>query len=222
MFDLLNQQLHFLGIYMTVIDLIGSILGIIYIILEYKASRWLWPFCIAMGVCVAYSCFVNQFYANGAINVYYVLMGIYGIYQWRKLSRGKQARVEQSVAQTDTAEAPMQSLPRNLAPWVIAAMLLLSAGLYFLLHGVGENNVVLGIDLTILDAITSAISIVAMWMLAHKYYQQWICWIVVDPITVALFLLGGSYPLAIMYAVYVVISIMGYLKWKKDFEKEQK
>lgn len=217
MFELLNHQVILWGIPMSIVDIIGSIMGIIYIILEYKASKWLWPACVIMGICIAYSCFTNKLYANGAINVYYVLMAFYGIYTWQRMRRLQKQGHPEAVVD----EAPMQSMPRQYLPWVLISVVLLTAVLFFILRALGEFTVVRGVNLALLDALTSSISIMAMWMLAKKYYQQWIGWIIVDPIAVVLFFLSGNYPLAVMYAFYVSISVMGYCRWKREYHQTQ-
>jgi nicotinamide mononucleotide transporter len=66
------------------------------------------------------------------------------------------------------------------------------------------------------DGISTALSIVGMWMLAKKYYQQWILWIIVEPIVIATSLQAEMYATALLYVVYTVIAIMGYIKWKKE------
>lgn len=215
MFELLNQQVVLWGVPMSVVDIVGSLLGVLYIILEYRASRWLWPVCVVMGICVAYSCFVNKLYANGAINVYYVVMAFYGIYAWQRMRRLQR----QGHPEAEEDEAPMQSIPRQQVKWVLSAIAALTVALYFILKAMGEYSVVRGVNLTVLDALTSSISIVTMWLLAKKYYQQWIGWMVVNPITVILFLLSCNYPLTIMYAVYVVVAIMGYLRWRRQYQQ---
>ena len=55
-----------------------------------------------------------------------------------------------------------------------------------------------------------------MWMLAKKYYQQWIVWIIVEPIIIATALQAEMYATALLYVVYTVIAVMGYFKWKRE------
>ena len=66
------------------------------------------------------------------------------------------------------------------------------------------------------DAFTTALSVVGMWMLAKKYYQQWILWIIVEPLIIITSLQAQMYATAILYVVYTVIAIMGYIKWKRE------
>ena len=71
------------------------------------------------------------------------------------------------------------------------------------------------------DSFTTALSIVGMWMLARKYIEQWWVWCVVDVASSALYIYKGLYLTAILYAVYAIIAIFGYLKWKELMNDEQ-
>ena len=65
------------------------------------------------------------------------------------------------------------------------------------------------------DALIAALSIVAMWMLAHKYAEQWIVWFAANVISTGLYFWQGLYPTGILYLIFAVVSVFGYLKWKE-------
>ena len=71
------------------------------------------------------------------------------------------------------------------------------------------------------DAFTTALSIVGLWMLARKYVEQWLVWMVVDAVCVWLYVYKGLYLYAVLYAVYTVIAILGYRKWIRIMNKRQ-
>ena len=73
-------------------------------------------------------------------------------------------------------------------------------------------------DVVWFNGLTSALSIVGMWMLARKWIEQWIVWIVVDILSAGLYCYKGLYLTAILYGVYAVIAIFGYRKWQKLME----
>ena len=64
------------------------------------------------------------------------------------------------------------------------------------------------------DAFTTALSVVALWMLARKYVEQWLVWIAADAACAALYAYKGLWPTAVLYLLYTVIAIAGYRKWK--------
>ena len=65
------------------------------------------------------------------------------------------------------------------------------------------------------DSFTTALSVIGMWMLARKYLQQWWVWVVVDVISAMLYVYKELYFTSILYALYAIIAIFGFLKWKK-------
>ena len=66
-----------------------------------------------------------------------------------------------------------------------------------------------------LDSFTTALSIVAMWMLARKYVEQWLIWIVVDTVSAGLYIYKGLYFTAGLYAFYAIIAYFGYKEWRR-------
>lgn len=219
MMEWLNYTVTFWGAPLSVVELVAAVVGVAYVILQYKVNWWMWLCSLVVSLCFVYSCVVNRLYANGGINAYYIVMAVYGMYTWIRLRRQQDAKEHPAANQTvaDDGDATLQCLTPRQWGWSLAVMAVLTGVLYLLLHLLGEGNTSSGIDLTILDSFTAAISIVATWMLAHKYYQHWICWIVVDPITAILYILAGCYPLAVLYIIYTIVSIAGYRRWKRDY-----
>ena len=70
-----------------------------------------------------------------------------------------------------------------------------------------------------LDSFTTALSIVGMWMLARKYVEQWWAWIVVDIVSAGLYVYKDLNFTAGLYALYTIIAIFGYFKWKRMMER---
>ena len=67
-----------------------------------------------------------------------------------------------------------------------------------------------------LDSMTTAMSMVAMWMLSRKYMEQWLVWLVVDMITVGLYIYKGIPLTAGLYTLYCALAVAGYLRWKRQ------
>ncbi len=66
------------------------------------------------------------------------------------------------------------------------------------------------------DALNTSLSIVAMWMLARKWVEQWLVWLVVDAVSTALYIYKGIPFYAVLYALYTVIAWFGYLRWLRE------
>jgi len=66
------------------------------------------------------------------------------------------------------------------------------------------------------DAVTTAMSIVATWMLARKKIEHWLVWVFVDAISIGLFIFKELYPTTLLFFVYTILAVYGYLEWRKE------
>ncbi|MCR4825461.1 MAG: nicotinamide riboside transporter PnuC [Bacteroidales bacterium] len=186
-----------------VIEIIGAVIGLIYLYLEYKANVWLWPVGVVMSIFYVVIFFHSKFYADAAIYLYYIGANTYGLYQWTR-SR-KKTIVEKGI----TTELPITHLPaKRILPLAFVTFVLWMI-LYGILRAVTDSPIPLG------DAFTTAVSIVATWMLAQKYLEQWLLWIVVNIVSTILYFWKGLYPTGVLFIVYVIVAVLGYLRWKK-------
>ena len=183
---------------MSIIDIVGAVIGLFYIISEYRADRWFWPLCLLMSAFYIVIDFGSGIYANGCISAYNFIMAIYGILVWRGIIQSK-----------NKEERPFGSCPVRYWPWIAMAVVALSLALWWLLRTLGESQY------PWLDGISSALTIVGMWMLAQKWWQQWFCWMIVEPLMVALFWASGNYASAVLYVVFEVFCVLGIISWRK-------
>ncbi len=184
---------------MSLLDIIGSIIGLLYIISEYRAGRWFWPLSLLMSAFYIVINFLQGYYANFSICIYNFLMSIYGLLVWRGLLHSK-----------DRQERPITSAPARLWPWLIALVVSLALLFHWLLGVLNESS------MPWLDGISAALSIVGMWMCSQKYWQQWFFWMIVEPLMVILYLKSGLYASAILYVVFEVFCILGVLRWRRE------
>lgn len=177
-------------------EVIGVVIGLIYLYLEYKANKWLWPVGVLMPVVYAFIFYHSKFYADMGIYIYYFFVSIYGWIKWTKGESGE-------------AEIPISNTPSRYTLPLSAIGIAIFALIAFILVRYTDSPVPYG------DSFTSMLSIIAMWMLAHKYVEQWWVWFAVNTISTGLYLWKGLYPTAALFTVYSVISIFGYFKWRK-------
>lgn len=187
-----------------IFEIAGTVIGLIYLYYEYKAHRLLWIMGIIMPA-VSIGVYYNAgLYADMGINIYYILAGIYGYIVWSYKNKRRR-----------TVELPISHTPlkRYLPLTLITAGLWIA--IYYILILYTDSNIPLW------DALTTALSIIAMWMLARKYIEQWWVWIVVDIISVGLYYYKGIYFYAGLYLLYVFVAIMGYTNWLKLMKNER-
>lgn len=219
------------------LDIVTTILGLIYLVLEYRASIALWVVGIVMPAMDIYLYWSHGLYGDAGMAVYYTLAAIYGYAVWkfgakwkRMLKRkasgaaGSDKALEADgsdkavdVAGSDRAvdaaggsseELPITFFPRRLILRTLGFFLLAWAATYYVLVAYTNSTVPL------LDAFTNALSFVGLWALARKYVEQWLFWIAVDVVCCYLYVVKGIPFKAGLYGLYVVIAVLGYIKWK--------
>ncbi len=182
------------------LDMLTTALGLAYILLEYHASIWLWAVGFAMqslGIILYYQ---KGLYADCGMEFYYLAMTIYGFFHWIRTPEGDGKRQK---------ERPVTHFPRALAATWLLITVSAWGGLYWFLITFTDSRV------PVADSFTTALSFVGIWALARKYLEQWLIWIVVDVVTCFLYFYKDIPFKASLYALYVVIAIFGYIKWKK-------
>ena len=178
------------------LDIVTTVLGLAYILLEYKASIWMWLvgfFMQALGIVLYYQ---KGLYADCGMEFYYLSMTIYGYWRW--------------VRGTATKEPlPIRHFPSRLVlPWTLLILGVWGIMFWFL-------NTFTDSTVPMIDSFTTALSIVGIWALVHKYLEQWFIWIVVDVFTCGLYFYKDIPFKASLYALYVVIAVFGFFKWRK-------
>lgn len=195
------------------IELIGTLIGFIYLYFEYKASIYLWIASLAMTLIYVYIYADAGLYGLMGINIYYILLAIYGWVIW-----GFSKKKKQDKQQTKTSDTPQKSgirhTPLKWIPLFIGLALVFGILLYFILVHFTDSTV------PVLDSITTSLSIIAMMLLAHKYVEQWLLWLVVNIISVYLYCVSGLYSTAVLYSVYALAAIAGYYKWLRLMKQD--
>jgi nicotinamide mononucleotide transporter len=69
------------------------------------------------------------------------------------------------------------------------------------------------------DSFLTALSLVATWMLARKIFEHWILWIVVDIVSIFVYMSKGLYPTVVLFGVYSAMAFVGYFAWKKTLKE---
>ena len=181
------------------LDILGFVVGLVYLILEYKASIWLWLASIIMPAIDMVLYYKAGLYADFGMAIYYCLAGIYGYLSWKFFKR--------SSDDAKRGERPVTRYRKSHILPSAAALLLLWFGIWWMLTHWTDSTV------PVADAFTTALSIVALWALAQKYAEQWLLWLVVDAVCCVLYVRKGIPFKAAIYGIYTVVAVLGYRKW---------
>ena len=182
------------------LDLIGAIIGLIYIWQEYKACTWLWITGVIMPVVYMFVYLEAGLYADFGMQVYYTCAAIYGLLVWKFCRKKGQSAGEDMPITHVRRSLLLPSLLFFLIAWAVVWVVLVRF----------TNSTV-----PVADAFGNALSFVGLWWLARKYVEQWLVWVVVDTELSLLYIYKGIPFTAILYAIYVPMAVAGYFKWRR-------
>jgi nicotinamide mononucleotide transporter len=185
------------------VEISGAVLGVTYVILSIKQNVRTWLMGLLSSALYIYVFLESGFYADMTLQIYYVWISIYGWILW---AGGKQTDHGKETLQVTTTS-------KKISLILVVISLLLWALIWIFLKQFTNSPVPIG------DSFITSLSIVATWMLARKKIEHWLVWIIVDLVSLILFIFKGLYPTTILYAIYTLASVWGYIEWKKDFKK---
>ncbi|MBN1131493.1 MAG: nicotinamide mononucleotide transporter [Bacteroidales bacterium] len=187
------------------IEILGVLFSLAYLVFSIRQNILLWPMGIVSAVLYVFIFFRAKFYADMGLNVYYFVISIYGWVVWKK---GRE-------------RAPGRKMPiRRLSPKLMILLTAITAVLFLLIGYILDNYT--DSPIPYWDALTTAGSITATWMLARKILEHWIVWIAVDALSVALYIYRGLYPTVVLFLIYTAMAIVGFIEWKKEAPDREK
>ena len=178
------------------IEVFALVTGVAYAVLEILQKNSMWVVGILTSTACAFSFGVQHVWASMGLNIYYLVMSVVGLVQWRKAGQ-----------QVGEGEIHLQEIPRKVQ--IISALLFVAGSVLLIqvLRAAGDAE-------PRLDAVATVLSVIATWWLAQSYLQQWLLWIVADIITTTLCIVTGQYWLAALYLTYICGAVYGYFHWK--------
>ena len=181
------QSLGWLG-------LVALVFGLIYVVMAARSDRRCWYFGIVSCTIITYEDFFRyDLYADAALQIYYVIMGFWGLLTWKE--GGRESFVFEKGWQ-----------------WhVVVHLLILVITAIF---GIGLSRYTEA-ALPILDTWTSIISVMATWMLVHRIRSNWIYWIVANSAYIYIYGQQGAMYYVALMMIYLLVAINGWRSWSR-------
>ena len=177
---------------------IALLTGLAYVLLAAYEKPLCWPFGIISCMLIAYSDFaLFQLYADGVLQVCYVAFGFAGLYFW--IFRN----------------APGTTLPVASWHWQLHVLALVISAIISIPLALALRTYT-NAAFSYLDTLTTILSLWATWLLVKKVIENWLYWIGIDLVYVALFWARGGALIAVLYGIYLLIAGWGYLQWRKS------
>ena len=186
---------------MTGWEAVAVILGIAHLLLAVREHISCWYAAFVSTAIYLFVFWDANLLMESALQLYYMGMAVYGWWQWQ---HGGDAEGELSISRWSGRR-------HGLA---IALVLLTSLGSGFLLQNYSSAA------LPFLDSFTTWGAVLTTWMVARKVLENWLYWLVIDAVSIYLYLDRELYLTAGLFAVYIIIAVFGFLAWLKHFRSQ--
>jgi len=184
---------------LSVWELVAVILAIAYLVLAVRQNIWCWAAAALSTLIYLFIFYRASLFMESALQVFYLGMAGYGYHQWR----GRTQRDE--------------GLAVSLWPWRHHLLAIIGIVLLSALTGAWmERNT--GAALPYLDAFTTISAMLTTYMVARKILENWIYWFVIDSVSIYLYVSRELYLTALLFCVYLVLIVVGFIRWKKDYD----
>ncbi len=183
----------------STLELVSVAFGLAYVILAARENIWCWPAAF-VGTGTAIFLFWDvSLVMESALNVYYLAMAVFGWWQWR---HGGESRSKLTI----------QTWGLHQHCLTLAAIAGLTAVSGFLLSKHTSAA------LPYVDSFTTWSAVITTWMVARKILENWLYWIVINAVSVWLFIQKQLYLYAALFVLYTIIAVFGYLYWKRNLQ----
>ena len=181
---------------------IAAIAGAVSVYLSARQNIWSWPTAIVNVSLYTFIFFRSGLYSDMGLQVVYLLLSVYGWYQWLHGGAG---------------HTPLKVSRATPRVWVLSA----AAGLVFWLALWQLTARLPGVSLPWLDSGLTTLSLVAQWMMTRKILENWVLWIIADVVYVPMYVYKDLHVTAALYAVFLVLAVMGFVQWRASYRADR-
>ena len=181
-------------------EIVAAALAITYLILAMQQNILCWAAWIISSIMYLFVMFSAGLYMESGLQIFYIVMGIYGWIQWNNRSSNKNLTVS------------TWPIINHIYILLILIVLVTFSGLIL-------SNLTEAVS-PYIDAFTTWGAIIATYMVAKKILENWYYWFVVDFVSVFLFLSRELYTTALLFSIYIILVIFGFIAWRKSMRLE--
>jgi len=181
------------------LEAVAVLTAILYLILVIKENIWCWFFAFLSTGIYVYLFYSVVLFSESVLNVYYLIMAVYGWWQWH------------------TGKDHKSVIIHN---WPVSRHLKIIIACGMLVPIVGYGMSQLGASYAYLDALVALLAVAATIMLAYKVFENWYYWLVVDTLSIYLFWQKHMYLTALLFVIYILLIFVGIKNWKKLIAKQ--
>jgi nicotinamide mononucleotide transporter len=181
----------------TWLELVAFVLAIAMVVFNMRVNPLGWPLAIVSSALYYFLFWNSKLYGDASLQVFFVVIAFWGWWQWLR-----------GTADDGSALQVRQLGPRQR--WHLLAALAVAwpaTGLFLKTYT--------DTDVPWWDAFPTAASVLGQWLLGRKYVENWLVWVAVNVVSVALFAYKGLWLTVILYAIFIVMSVFGWRAWRR-------
>ncbi len=180
------------------LELTAILFGLLSVWYAKKDSIWVFPTGIINTAIYTYLLWKWSLLGDMMINIYYVVMSVYGWYHWTRKKGGEVA----------FPISKMTSIEKKWSFIIFSGTVVFVVGIYTFFNKFTNWT-------SYIDTLVTGIFFVAMWLMAKRKIENWILWIAGDIISVPMYFIKGYSFTSIQYLIFTIIAVFGYLEWKR-------
>ena len=190
------------------LEIIAVLTGIISVWFAKKENILLYPIGTVSVLIWIFLCWIGEIYSQAVINLFFLIMNIYGWYNWSRKDNSEINKVQ----------IKFSSLKENLLVITVAALLTL------LIYSALSNVEILNFNwkFVLMESFITSLNFIGMWLMAWKRVENWVLWIIGDIFCIPLFVFKEYYLSVAQFSIFIIIAFMGYFEWRKKALKNQK
>ncbi len=201
--DILFSQYDSYSNFDIALETFATVFGLLSVWFSMRENILVFPTGIINTSIYVYILFFAGLYGDMSINAYYFAMSIYGWYKWSQKTDGN----HYIPIRHSTKKEKIYSFLLMISSYVVIA---------YILDNYTSSTV------PYIDAFTTSLFFVGMWLMAKKVIDNWVYWIIADLITIPLYIYKGLTITAFQYLIFTILAIAGYFAWKKQINKPKK
>jgi nicotinamide mononucleotide transporter len=194
---------------MSIWEVVAVILGVAYLVLAMRQNILCWYAALGSTAIFSWLFWDVSLVMESGLNVYYLIMAVYGWWVWR--GNAEQNKVNSSEM-IKAVEIKSWSLSRHALIIVGIVLISLATG-----YGLEKNT---SAALPYLDSFTTWGAVITTYMVAQKVLENWLYWLVIDTVAIYLYIDRELYLTAFLMAIYVVLAVLGWFIWLKEYRQQ--
>ncbi len=179
------------------LEIVAFVLAIAMVVFNMRVNPIAWPLAIVSSLLYFGLFWNSRLYGDASLQIFFAVIALWGWWQWL---RG---------TQSDGTALRVRTLPAARRWWLLAALALAWPATGWFLKTQTDT------DVPWWDAFPTAASVIGQWLLARKYIENWLAWIVVNVVSVGLFAYKGLWLTTLLYSLFIVMSVFGFRAWRR-------